>query len=48
MWITNGGDADVLIVYAKTDVHAGPSGITAFVIEKGTEGLSTAATIRAR
>src|SRR3954454_22588720 len=40
MWITNGGDADTLIVYAKTDVHAGPSGITAFIIEKGIKGLS--------
>ncbi len=40
MWITNGGDADTLIVYAKTDINAGPSGITAFIIEKGTKGLS--------
>ena len=40
MWITNGGDADTLIVYAKTDIHGGPSGITAFIIEKGTKGLS--------
>ncbi|MEO5845293.1 MAG: isovaleryl-CoA dehydrogenase [Caldimonas sp.] len=40
MWITNGGDADTLIVYAKTDIDAGPSGITAFVIEKGMKGLS--------
>jgi isovaleryl-CoA dehydrogenase len=40
MWITNGGDADTLIVYAKTDLHAGPSGITAFIIEKGMKGLS--------
>jgi len=40
MWITNGGDADTLIVYAKTDVNAGPSGITAFIIEKGSKGLS--------
>jgi len=40
MWITNGGDADTLIVYAKTDVNAGPSGITAFIIEKGFKGLS--------
>ena len=39
MWITNGGDADTLIVYAKTDVNAGPSGITAFIIEKGSKGL---------
>ena len=40
MWITNGGDADTLIVYAKTDVNAGPSGMTAFIIEKGFKGLS--------
>jgi isovaleryl-CoA dehydrogenase len=40
MWITNGGDADTLIVYAKTDLSAGPSGITAFIIEKGMKGLS--------
>ena len=40
MWITNGGDADTLIVYAKTDINAGPSGITAFIIEKGFKGLS--------
>jgi len=40
MWITNGGDADTLIVYAKTDVNAGPAGITAFIIEKGAKGLS--------
>ncbi|CAN5338023.1 isovaleryl-CoA dehydrogenase [soil metagenome] len=39
MWITNGGDADTLVVYAKTDVEAGPRGITAFIIEKSKEGL---------
>ncbi len=33
-WITNGPDADVLIVYAKTDAAAGPKGITAFIVEK--------------
>lgn len=33
-WITNGPDADVLVVYAKTDINAGPKGITAFLIEK--------------
>ena len=33
MWITNGPDADVLVVYAKTDANAGPRGITAFLIE---------------
>lgn len=42
MWITNGPDADVLIVYAKTDKTAGSRGITAFLIEKGFEGFSTA------
>src|SRR5512133_1952625 len=40
MWITNGGDADVQIVYAYTDPDAGPKGLTAFVVEKGTPGLS--------
>ena len=40
MWITNGGDADTLVVYAKTDVDAGPRGITAFLIEKGMKGFS--------
>jgi isovaleryl-CoA dehydrogenase len=40
MWITNGGDADTMVVYAKTDVQAGPKGITAFIIEKGSRGLS--------
>ena len=42
MWITNGPDADVLVVYAKTDMDAGPRGITVFLIEKGMEGFSTA------
>ncbi len=42
MWITNGPDADVLVVYAKTDPAAGPRGITAFLIEKGFAGFSTA------
>ncbi|MBD9535845.1 isovaleryl-CoA dehydrogenase [Stenotrophomonas sp. STM01] len=42
MWITNGPDADVLIVYAKTDINAGSRGITAFIIEKGMKGFSTA------
>jgi isovaleryl-CoA dehydrogenase len=42
MWITNGPDADTLIVYAKTDPAAGPKGITAFLIEKGMKGFSTA------
>ncbi|MBI1239240.1 MAG: isovaleryl-CoA dehydrogenase [Alphaproteobacteria bacterium] len=42
MWITNGPLADVLVVYAKTDPSAGPRGITAFLIEKGMKGFSTA------
>lgn len=42
MWITNGPDADTLVVYAKTDPNAGPKGITAFIIEKGMKGFSTA------
>ena len=40
MWITNGGDADVMIVYAKTDPDKGPSGITAFIVEKGSKGFT--------
>jgi isovaleryl-CoA dehydrogenase len=40
-WITNGPDADTLIVYAKTDPEAGPKGITAFIIERGFKGFST-------
>jgi isovaleryl-CoA dehydrogenase len=40
MWITNGGDADIVIVYAKTTPEAGPRSMTAFVVEKGTKGLS--------
>jgi len=42
MWITNGPEADVLVVYAKTDPAAGPRGITAFLIEKGMQGFSCA------
>ena len=42
MWITNGPDADVLVVYAKTDKQAGSKGISAFIIEKGFKGFSTA------
>jgi isovaleryl-CoA dehydrogenase len=38
MWCTNGPVANTLIVYAKTDLKAGPHGITAFIIEKGMEG----------
>jgi len=42
MWITNGPDADTLIVYAKTDPAAGPKGITPFLIEKGMKGFRPA------
>jgi isovaleryl-CoA dehydrogenase len=42
MWITNGPQAETLVVYAKTDPAAGPRGITAFLIEKGMRGFSTA------
>ncbi len=42
MWITNGPDADTLVVYAKSDPDAGARGITAFLIEKGMKGFSTA------
>ena len=42
MWITNGPHAETLVVYAKTDVNAGPRGMTAFIIEKGMKGFSTA------
>ena len=42
MWITNGPDAEVLVVYAKTDAQAGSRGITAFLIEQGMAGFSTA------
>ncbi len=42
MWITNGPDADTLVVYAKTDMAAKSKGITAFIIEKGMDGFSTA------
>ncbi len=42
MWITNGPDAHTLVVYAKTDLGAGPRGITAFIIERGFRGFSTA------
>jgi isovaleryl-CoA dehydrogenase len=42
MWITNGPDADTLVVYAKTDPHAGSRGITAFIVEKGVRGFTTA------
>ncbi len=42
MWITNGPDADTVVVYAKTDPPAGSHGITAFIVEKGFKGFSTA------
>ena len=42
MWITNGPDADVYVVYAKTDAEAGPRGISAFIIERDYPGFSTA------
>jgi len=42
MWITNGPDADVLVIYAKTDMSANSKGITAFLIEKNFSGFSTA------
>ena len=42
MWITNGPHAETLVVYAKTDPEAGPKGITAFLIEKGMKGFTTA------
>ncbi len=42
MWITNGPQADTLIIYAKTDPEAGPKGITAFLVEKGFKGFSVA------
>ncbi|MDP1652237.1 MAG: isovaleryl-CoA dehydrogenase [Rhodocyclaceae bacterium] len=40
MWITNGGDADTLVVYAKTDPAVGAKGVTAFIVEKGYKGFS--------
>ena len=40
-WITNGPDADTLVVYAKTDPEAGSKGITAFIVEKDMKGFST-------
>jgi isovaleryl-CoA dehydrogenase len=40
MWITNGGDADTLVVYAKTDLAAGAKGVTAFIVEKDFKGFS--------
>ena len=42
MWITNGPDADTFVIYAKTDPAAGAKGISAFIVEAGTPGFSTA------
>jgi isovaleryl-CoA dehydrogenase len=42
MWITNGPDAEILVVFAKTDPQAGSRGVTAFIIERGFKGFSTA------
>ena len=42
MWITNGPDADVMVVYAKTEPEMGARGVTAFIVEKGMKGFSTA------
>jgi len=42
MWITNGPVAETLVIYAKTDPDAGPRGISAFIVEKGMKGFSTA------
>ena len=42
MWITNGPEADTLVVYARTEPDGGPKGITAFIVEKGFKGFSTA------
>src|ERR1700754_1625695 len=42
MWITNGPDADVFVVYAKTEPSAGARGISAFIVERGYQGFSTA------
>jgi hypothetical protein len=43
MWITNGGDADTLVVYAKTNPEGGAKGMTAFIVEKGFKGFSARA-----
>ena len=42
MWITNGPDADVMVVYAKTNPEMGAKGMTAFIVEKGMAGFGTA------
>ncbi len=46
MWITNGPDADTLVVYAKTEPELGARGVTAFLIEKGMQGLQRCAKAR--
>ncbi|MCZ2087905.1 MAG: acyl-CoA dehydrogenase family protein, partial [Burkholderiales bacterium] len=43
MWITNGGDADTLVIYAKTEPELGARGMTAFIVEKGFKGFSAGA-----
>ena len=42
MWITNGPDANVYVIYAKTDLHAGPKGISAFIVERDSPGFTQA------
>ncbi|WP_417584351.1 isovaleryl-CoA dehydrogenase [Nitrincola sp.] len=42
MWITNGPDAHVFVIYAKTDLQAGAKGISAFIVERGSEGFTQA------
>ncbi|MCC2636510.1 MAG: acyl-CoA dehydrogenase [Moraxellaceae bacterium] len=42
MWITNGPDAHTYVIYAKTDINAGPRGMTAFIVERGFKGFSQA------
>ncbi len=42
MWITNGPDADTMVVYAKTEPELGARGVTAFIVEKGMKGFSAA------
>ena len=40
MWITNGPQSETFVIYAKTDMSAGPRGMTAFIVEKGWKGFS--------
>ncbi|MDI1302871.1 MAG: isovaleryl-CoA dehydrogenase [bacterium] len=42
MWITNGPDANTYVIYAKTDINAGPRGMTAFIVERGFKGFTQA------